>query len=146
MPVWLKIAAGALLGASLIGLAGLQGASKNSVPSCRNTARPIIAMTDRSRRRLSANRSARSSPRSSRCTPNTTISPARISKPSRTAPAISRACRRSTPMSFTSSPKMTKLRDGEMVLFIGLKAKCVSTVFGFPAKLYREILSATGSE
>jgi hypothetical protein len=30
-----------------------------------------------------------------------------------------------------------------MVLFIGLKAKCVSTVFGFPAKLYHEILSAT---
>ena len=38
---------------------------------------------------------------------------------------------------------MTKLRDGEMVLFIGLKAKCVSTVFGFPAKLYREILGET---
>jgi hypothetical protein len=36
-----------------------------------------------------------------------------------------------------------QLRDGEMVLFIGLKAKCVSTVFGFPAKLYHEILSAT---
>jgi hypothetical protein len=27
-----------------------------------------------------------------------------------------------------------------MVLFIGLRAKCVSTVFGFPAKLYRDIL------
>lgn len=38
-----------------------------------------------------------------------------------------------------------QLRDGEMVLFIGLKAKCVSTVFGFPAKLYHEILSATGN-
>jgi hypothetical protein len=36
-----------------------------------------------------------------------------------------------------------KLRDGEMVLFIGLKANCVSTVFGFPAKLYREILGKT---
>ena len=32
MPVWLKIAAGALLGASLIGLAGLQGASKKLGP------------------------------------------------------------------------------------------------------------------
>ena len=31
-----------------------------------------------------------------------------------------------------------------MVLFIGLKAKCVTTVFGFSAKLYREILSASG--
>jgi hypothetical protein len=31
-----------------------------------------------------------------------------------------------------------------MVLFIGLKAKCVSTVFGFSAKIYREILDQTG--
>jgi hypothetical protein len=36
-----------------------------------------------------------------------------------------------------------KLRNGEMVLFIGLKAKCVSTVFSFPARLYREILDKT---
>ena len=33
-----------------------------------------------------------------------------------------------------------KLRDGEMVLFIGLKSECVTTVFVFPAKLYHEIL------
>jgi hypothetical protein len=26
-----------------------------------------------------------------------------------------------------------------MVLFIGLRANCVSTVFGLPAKLYREL-------
>jgi hypothetical protein len=32
-----------------------------------------------------------------------------------------------------------KLRSGEMVLFIGLRANCVSTVFGLPAKLYREL-------
>lgn len=32
-----------------------------------------------------------------------------------------------------------KLRDGEMVLFIGLKAACVKTVFGLPTKLYREL-------
>ena len=36
-----------------------------------------------------------------------------------------------------------KLRNGDMVLFIGLKAKCVSTVFSFPARLYREILGKT---
>ena len=37
-----------------------------------------------------------------------------------------------------------KLRDGEMVLFIGLRADCVTTVFGFSAKLYREILQGVG--
>jgi hypothetical protein len=33
-----------------------------------------------------------------------------------------------------------QLRNGELVLFIGLKAKCVKTVFGFSAAMYREIL------
>ena len=32
-----------------------------------------------------------------------------------------------------------QLRNGEMVLFIGLKTGCVSMVFGLPAKLYREL-------
>ena len=32
-----------------------------------------------------------------------------------------------------------QLRNGEMVLFIGLRVNCVSTVFGLPTKLYREI-------
>lgn len=32
-----------------------------------------------------------------------------------------------------------QLRDGEMVLFIGLKLNCVKTVFGLPTKLYQEI-------
>jgi len=31
------------------------------------------------------------------------------------------------------------LRNGEMVLFIGLRVNCVTTVFGLPAKLYREL-------
>jgi hypothetical protein len=33
-----------------------------------------------------------------------------------------------------------KLRDGEMVLFIGLKGDCVSLVFGFPARVYNDII------
>ena len=32
-----------------------------------------------------------------------------------------------------------QLRNGEMVLFIGLRVDCVTTVFGLPSKLYREI-------
>jgi hypothetical protein len=32
-----------------------------------------------------------------------------------------------------------KLRDGEMVLFIGIRAECVKTVFGLPTKFYQEL-------
>jgi hypothetical protein len=32
-----------------------------------------------------------------------------------------------------------QLRNGEMVLFIGLRTNCVTTVFGLPSRLYREL-------
>jgi hypothetical protein len=32
-----------------------------------------------------------------------------------------------------------RLRDGQMVLFIGLRTDCVTTVFGLPTKFYREL-------
>jgi len=35
-----------------------------------------------------------------------------------------------------------QLRDGEMVLFIGLRVDCVTTVFGLPTRLYRELAAA----
>ena len=35
-----------------------------------------------------------------------------------------------------------QLRDGKTVLFVGLKSNCVSTVFSFPARLYRELVAA----
>lgn len=38
-----------------------------------------------------------------------------------------------------------QLRDGEMVLFVGLKIDCVKTVFGLPAKLYQELAGKSGS-
>jgi hypothetical protein len=38
-----------------------------------------------------------------------------------------------------------QLRNGDMVLFIGLRANCVSTVFGLPGKLYRELADKSGS-
>ena len=38
-----------------------------------------------------------------------------------------------------------KLHDGEMVLFIGLKADCVSIVFGFPARVYNDIIGKSQS-
>lgn len=37
-----------------------------------------------------------------------------------------------------------QMRDGRTVLFIGLKSDCVSTVFSFPTRLYREL--AAGQE
>lgn len=36
-----------------------------------------------------------------------------------------------------------QLRDGDMVLFIGLNGGCVKTVFGLSTKLYREILGTS---
>lgn len=38
-----------------------------------------------------------------------------------------------------------QLRDGKMVLFIGLKSNCVSTVFSFPAQLYHALAAEPGS-
>jgi hypothetical protein len=38
-----------------------------------------------------------------------------------------------------------QLRDGEMVLFIGLRVNCVTTVFGLPTKLYRELAGKSES-
>ena len=38
-----------------------------------------------------------------------------------------------------------QLRDGKMVLFIGLASNCVSTVFSLPSRLYRELAAAPGA-
>ena len=38
-----------------------------------------------------------------------------------------------------------KLRDGQMVLFIGLRVACVTTVFGFPARLYHDLGGKAGT-
>lgn len=38
-----------------------------------------------------------------------------------------------------------QLRDGRMVLFIGLRSNCVSTVFSFPTRLYRELAISSGA-
>jgi len=38
-----------------------------------------------------------------------------------------------------------QLRDGEMVLFIGLRVDCVTTVFGLPTRLYRELAGRPAS-
>jgi hypothetical protein len=35
-----------------------------------------------------------------------------------------------------------QLRNGEMVVFIGLRRDCVATVFGLPIKLYQELTGA----
>ena len=38
-----------------------------------------------------------------------------------------------------------QLRDGEMVLFIGLRVNCVTTVFGLPTRLYLELAGRPAS-
>ena len=38
-----------------------------------------------------------------------------------------------------------QLRDGEMVLFIGLRVNCVTTVFGLPTRLYLDLAGRPAS-
>jgi hypothetical protein len=143
MPVWFKIAAGALLGASLIGLAGLQGASKKLGPLVQEHGTTYYS-----------NDGPVSPPVI--CKPLSTILAAikqvhakydyLAGEDLKTFQDRARDLKGLPPLNADELYVITEddqLRDGEMVLFIGLKAKCVSTVFGFPAKLYHEILSAT---
>ena len=144
MPVWLKIAAGVLLAASLIGLAGLQGASKRLGPLVQEhgvtyydgdglAPPPVI------------------------CKPKSTILAAigqvhakyEHLDGERLQDFLDRArdLRGLPPLNADELYVITEddqLRQGEMVLFIGLKGGCVSTVFGFSAKLYDELLGGSG--
>lgn len=145
MPVWLKIAAGAALGVTLIGLAGLQGASKKLGPLVQEHGITYYSNDG-------------------------PVSPPVICKPESTILAAiqrvhakydylaggdlqafedrARDLKGLPPLDADELYVITEddqLRDGEMVLFIGLKSKCVSTVFGFPAKLYREILGKSAA-
>jgi hypothetical protein len=143
MPVWLKLAAGVTLGVVLIGLAGLQGASKRLGPLVQEhgttyysnegpTIPPVI------------------------CKPLSTILTAidevhakydhLAGDDLKLFEIRARDLKGLPPLNADELYVITEddqLRDGQMVLFIGLKAKCVSTVFVFPAKLYREILGKT---
>ena len=140
MPAWLKIAAGVVLAVTLIGLAGLQGFSEKLGPVVQEhgttyyngdgpTVPPVI------------------------CKPESTILAAIKQVHAKydflagadleSFQARARDLKGLPPLNADEVYVITeddKLRDGEMVLFIGLKAKCVTTVFSFSAKMYREIL------
>ena len=145
MPVWLKLTAGAALGLTLIGLAGLQGASKRLGPLVQEHGTTYY-------------------------NDDGMVSPPVICKPESTILAAikqvhakydflagndlqafedrARDLKGLPPLNADELYVITEddqLRDGKMVLFIGLKSKCVSTVFGFPAKLYNEILGKTAA-
>ena len=145
MPVWLKLTAGAALGLTLIGLAGLQGASKKLGPLVQEHGTTYY-------------------------NDDGMVSPPVICKPESTILAAikqvhakydflagndlqafedrARDLKGLPPLNADELYVITEddqLRDGDMVLFIGLKSKCVSTVFGFPAKLYNEILGKTAA-
>jgi hypothetical protein len=140
MPAWLKIAAGVVLAVTLIGFAGLQGLSEKLGPVVQEhgttyyngdgpTIPPVI------------------------CKPESTILAAigqvhakydfLTGADLEAFEARARDLKGLPPLNADELYVITeddKLRDGEMVLFIGLKGKCVTTVFGFSAKMYREIL------
>ena len=139
MPVWLKIAAGASLAITLIGLAGLQGASKKLGPLVQQhgttyysddgmVSAPVI------------------------CKPETTILTAIQQVHAKydyfdggdlqAFEDRARDLKGLPPLNADELYVITEddqLRNGEMVLFIGLRVDCVTTVFGLPARLYHEL-------
>ena len=145
MPVWLKIAFGIALGAALIGVAGLQGASKKLGPLVQPHGTTYYY----------GDGPARAAPVI--CKPKSVILNAIGQVHARfdhlDGEALkafqdhARDLKGLPPLDADELYVITEddqLRDGQMVLFIGLKADCVTTVFGFSAKLYREILLGAG--
>lgn len=143
MPVWLKIAAGAALGLSLIGFAGFQGFSEKLAPLVQKH-----GVTYYNGQGLA--------PAPVICKPQSEILAAikqvhakfdhLTGAELKAFQARARDLKGLPPLKADELYVITeddKLRGGDMVLFIGLKSKCVTTVFGFPAKLYREILGKT---
>jgi len=140
MPIWLKIAAGTILAVSLIGLAGLHAFSEKLGPLVQqhgttyyNGDGPILTPVI--------------------CKPESVILAAIKEVHAKfdhladgdlqSFEDRARDLEGLPPLDADELYIITEddqLRNGEMVLFIGLKAKCVTTVFGFSAKLYRDIL------
>ena len=140
MPIWLKITAGVVLGGSLIGLAGLQGASKRLGPLVQEHG-------------ITYYQGEGAAPQPVICKPKSTILAAIGQvhakydhlEGERLQDFLARARDQKglPPLKADELYVITEddqLRQGEMVLFIGLKGDCVSTVFGFSAKLYQELL------
>jgi hypothetical protein len=139
MPIWLRITAGAALGLFLIGLAGLQGFSAKLGPLVQahgttyyngGGPKPVPVI----------------------CKPESEIIDAigqvhakfdyLTGGDLKAFQDRARDLKGLPPLDADELYVITeddRLRNGDMVLFVGLKAKCVSTVFGFPAALYREI-------
>jgi hypothetical protein len=145
MPVWLKVAFGIALGASLIGLAGLQGASKKLGPLVQTHGTTYYHGDGPPERAPVI------------CKPKKEILAAIGEVHAKfdhlDGDALkafedrARDLEGLPPLDADELYVITeddKLRDGQMVLFIGLKSDCVTAVFGFSAKLYREILQGTG--
>jgi hypothetical protein len=145
MPVWLKITLGIAIGAALIGLAGLQGASKKLGPLVQSHGTTYYY----------GDGPAKHEPVI--CKPKSEILNAigqvhakfdhLDGEALKAFQDRARDLKGLPPLDADELYVITeddKLRDGQMVLFIGLKGACVTTVFGFSAKLYREILSASG--
>jgi hypothetical protein len=140
MPIWLKIAAGTILAVSLIGLAGLHAFSEKLGPLVQqhgttyyNGDGPILTPVI--------------------CKPESVILAAIKEVHAKfehladgDLQAFEDRARNLEGLPPLDADELyiitadDQLRNGEMVLFIGLRAKCVTTVFGFSAKLYRDIL------
>jgi len=143
MPIWLKVAAGSVLGLSLIGFAGLQSFSEKSAPLVQEHGTTYY-------------NGQGPAPAPVICKPESEIIAAIKQVHAKfdylagaeleAFEVRARDLKGLPPLKADELYVITeddKLRDGDMVLFIGLKSKCVTTVFAFPAKLYHEILGKT---
>jgi hypothetical protein len=143
MPIWLKVAAGSALGLSLIGFAGLQSFSEKTGPLVQEHGTTYY-------------NGEGPAPAPAICKPKSEILAAikqvhakfdyLAGEDLESFEIRARDLKGLPPLKADELYVITeddKLRDGEMVLFIGLKSKCVTTVFVFPAKLYHEILGKT---
>src|SRR3972149_2222531 len=145
MAPWIRIAVGLVLGISLMGFVGLQAYSKKLAPLVQeygityyNGEGPVAAPLA--------------------CKPHSEIVAAigqvHAKYDHLEGPALDAFLRRAAslkglpPLNVDELYVITedeKLHKGEMVLLIGLKVKCVTTVFGFPARLYQDILGKSES-
>mgnify|MGYP005850629187 CR=1 FL=1 len=145
MPVWLKIGFGIAIGAALIALAGIQGASKKLGPLVQSHGTTYYYGDGPAK------------PAPVICKPKSEILNAigqvhakfdhLDGEALKAFQDRARDLKGLPPLDADELYVITEddqLRDGQMVLFIGLRANCVTTVFGFSAKLYHEILEGVG--
>ena len=147
MPVWSRIAAGLALAVTLLGFAGFKAYSEKLGPIVQALRHDVF---QRRRPADGAGAVQVAKANSERDRPGSRpnydhFEGTRAASRSSGGRPISKACRRFSVDTLYVITEDDQLRDGKTVLFIGLRSNCVSTVFSFPARLYRELPATPGA-